>query len=130
MSMQVVLTLSDELYERARQWATMTQREMPQILTEALEIILTPLREPLENTPPVTSMSDAEIMALTQLQMAPQQGKRLDHLLDKQREGQLTMPEQTELQGLMQRYHQLWLRQSEALREAVRRGLREPLTPA
>ena len=29
----------------------------------------------------------------------------------------------------MQVYQQLWVRQSEALAEAVRRGLRAPLTP-
>jgi hypothetical protein len=129
MSTQVVLTLSDDLYARAKQWAALTRRDLPETLTDALEIVLTPLPEPPKGELPVTSMSDAEVMALAQAQMAPQQGTRLDHLLAKQREEQLTTPEQAELLALMQGYHRLWLRQSEALAEAVRRGLREALAP-
>jgi hypothetical protein len=129
MSTQVVLTLSDDLYERAKQWAALTQRNVPQTLTDALEIVLTPLPEPPAGEPPVTTMSDAEVMALAQAQMAAQQGKRLDQLLAKQREDELTAPEQSELLALMQEYHRRWIRQSEALAEAVRRGLREPLAP-
>jgi hypothetical protein len=44
------------------------------------------------------------------------------------REATLTTPEQAELFALIQVYQQLWVRQSEALAEAVRRGLRAPLT--
>jgi hypothetical protein len=74
-------------------------------------------------------MSDTEVMALAQAQMSPQQGKRLDHLLARQREESLAAHEQAELLALMQEYNRLWIRQSEALAEAVRRGLREPMTP-
>ena len=129
MSTQVVLTLSDDLYARAKQWAALTRRDLPETLMDALEIVLTPLLEPPAGEPPVTSMSDAEVMALAQAQMAPQQGTRLDQLLAKQREDQLTAPEQSELLALMQGYHRLWIRQSEALVEAVRRSLREALAP-
>jgi hypothetical protein len=44
-------------------------------------------------------------------------------------EATLTTQEQAELLALMQVYQQRWVRQSEALAEAVRRGLRAPLTP-
>jgi hypothetical protein len=128
MSTQVVLTLSDDLYEQARQWAALTRREVPQLLTEALALILTPVRVPPAGDLPVTTLSDAEVLALAQVQMAPQQGKRLDQLLAKQGEGTLTAPEQAEILALMQIYHQLWVRQSEALAEAVRRGVHAPLT--
>ncbi len=129
MGMQVVLTLSDDLYERAKQWASRSQRDVPQTLTDALEIVLTPVPESLESEPAVTTMSDAEVLALTQVQMAPRQGRRLDDLLAMQREEPLAAPEQAELLALMQEYNRLWIRQSEALAEAVRRGLRQPLTP-
>ena len=129
MGMQVVLTLSDDLYERAKQWAARTQRDVPQTLTDALELVLTPVQESPEPEPSVTMMSDIEVMALAQAQMAPQQGRRLDDLLAKQREEPLTAHEQTELLALMQEYNRLWIRQSAALGEAVRRGLRKPLTP-
>ncbi len=53
----------------------------------------------------------------------------LSRLLEKEREGELTGSERPELLALMQVYNQLWIRQSEALAEAGRRGLRRPLEP-
>ena len=41
----------------------------------------------------------------------------------------LSVPEQTELLALMQVYQEGLLRKAQALREAVRRGLRPPLEP-
>jgi hypothetical protein len=61
--------------------------------------------------------------------MKPAQGRRLSELLEEQREGALAKGERPELLALMQVYSQLWIRQSEALAEAVRRGLRELLEP-
>ena len=129
MSTQVVLTLSDDLYEQAQHWAVLTQRDVPQLLTEALALVLTPVGAPPVGGPPVTALSDAEVLALAQVQMVPQQGHRLDQLLAKQGEETLGVQEQAELLALMQVYHQLWVRQSEALAEAVRRGVHAPLTP-
>jgi len=63
------------------------------------------------------------------VQIALQQDHGLDQLLTtKQGETTLTAQEQAELLALMQVYQQLWVRQSEALAEAVHRGLRAPLT--
>jgi hypothetical protein len=59
--------------------------------------------------------------------MDKDQDDRLGKLLEKQREDALTTTEQVSLMALMQIYHQLWIRQSEALAEAVKRGLRPPL---
>ena len=78
---------------------------------------------------PVASLSDEEVLALAGAQMEPTQGRRLSELLEKQREGELTEGERSTLLALMQVYNQLWIRQSEALAEAVRRGLRKPLEP-
>jgi hypothetical protein len=94
-----------------------------------MQVVLTPVQESPESEPAVTTMSDAEVLALTQVQMAPRQGRRLDDLLAMQREESLAAPAQAELLALMQEYNRLWIRQSEALAEAVRRGLRQPLTP-
>ncbi len=129
MSTQIVLTLSDDLYERAKRWASRTQRDVPQTLTDALEIVLTPVQESLEHEPEVTALSDTEVIALTEVKMSPYQGKRLDELVTKQQEESLAAPEQAELLALMQEYNRLWIRQSEALAEAVRRGLQKPMTP-
>jgi hypothetical protein len=129
MSTQVVVTLPDDLYAQAQHWAALTHREVPQLLTEALALVLTPIGAPPGDAPPIAILSDTEVLALTQVQMPPQQGHRLDHLLAKQGEATLTTPEQAEIFALIQVYQQLWVRQSEALAEAVRRGLRAPLTP-
>jgi len=129
MSTQVTLTLSDELYERARHWATITQRDLSQALTDVLTIVLHPVHATPGPERPVSSLSDDEVLALSQAQMRQIQGSRLSKLLEKQREGVLTERERPELLALMQTYNQLWIRQSEALAEAVRRGLRKPLKP-
>ncbi len=129
MSTQVVVTLSDDLYAQAQHWAALTHREVPQFLTETLALVLTPLDPPSVEAPPVATLSDTAVLALAQGQMAPQQGQRLDQLLAKQGETTLASQEQAEVLALMQVYQQCWVRQSEALAEAVRRGLRPPLTP-
>jgi hypothetical protein len=76
---------------------------------------------------PISLLSDEDVLALCRTQMSLSSGRRLSELLEKQREGVLTGSERSELLALMQVYDQLWIRQSEALAEAVRRGLRKPL---
>lgn len=129
MNTQVTLTLSDELYEHARRWAAITQRDLSETLTDALAIVLTPVYSAPKMEKPVSSLSDEDVLALSKAQMRPEQGRRLSELLEKQREGALTGKERPELLALMQVYNHLWVRQSEALAEAVRRGLRKPLEP-
>jgi len=129
MSTQVVVTLPDDLYAQAQHWAALTHREVPQLLMEALTLVLTPIGTPPADAPPVAALSDTEVLALAQVQMPSQQGHRLDHLLTKRGEQTITAQEQAELLALMHVYQQLWVRQSEALAEAVHRGLRAPLTP-
>ena len=129
MNTQVTLTLPDELYEHARRWAITTQRDLSETLTDALTIVLTPVYTTPRLERPVSSLPDEDVLALSKAQMRPAQGRRLSELLENQREGMLTRNERPELLALMQVYEQLWIRQSEALAEAVRRGLRKPLEP-
>jgi hypothetical protein len=123
MSTQVTLTLNDELYENAKQWAALTQQDVSQILTDALRVVLTPIHTQPRLEKPVASLPDNEVLALSQVKMEQAQGERLGELLERQREAQLTDAEQSEMIALMNVYNQLWLRQSQALAEAVRRGL-------
>jgi len=129
MDTRVTLTLPDELYEHAKRWATITQRDLSETLTDALTIVLTPVYTTPRLERPVSLLSDEDVLALSKAQMRPAQGRRVSKLLEKQREGVLTEGERPELLALMQIYDQLWVRQSEALAEAVRRGLRKPLEP-
>ncbi len=129
MSMQVTLTLPDELYEQAKRWATITQQDLSETLTDALTIVLTPVHTTSELEKPVSSLSNEDVLALSKVQLKPAQGQRLSELLEKQRESVLAESERPELLALVQLYEQFWIRQSEALAEAVRRGLRKPLKP-
>ena len=129
MSTQVTLTLPDDLYEHAKRWAAITQQDLSDTITAALAIVLTPMHTAPKLERPVSSLSDEDVLALSKAQMSPTQGRRLSKLMEKQREGTLAENERPELLALMQIYDQLWIRQSEALAEAVRRGLRKPLEP-
>ena len=107
----------------------MTQRDLSETLTDALTIVLTPVYSAPELEGPVANLPNEELLALTKLQMKPAQGQRFSELLKKQREGLLNESERLELLALGRIYEQFWLRQSEALAESVRRGLRQPLEP-
>jgi hypothetical protein len=41
-----VVTLPDDLYAQAQHWAALTHREVPQLLMEALTLVLTPIGTP------------------------------------------------------------------------------------
>lgn len=127
MTRQVILELPDELYEQAQSWAALNQQELPGALTDVLSLALAPL--PALQSPPadVSGMDDAEVLSLSTVQMEDELGAQLDELLEQQSNGTISPEGQRTLNALMQVYHQLWLRQSSALAEAVRRGLRPPL---
>lgn len=124
---EITLQLPDKLYERARQWAAITQKEMSVALTDALTIVLTPVYTSPELDKPISILSDEAVLEQAELRMTAVQGQRFSHLLAEQQEGSLSDEENRELFALAQLYQRLWLRQSEALAEAVRRGLRSPM---
>ncbi len=125
--MEITLQLPDKLHEQAKQWAAITQQELGVALTDALTVILTPVYTTPELEEPVTSLSDDALLAQSEMKMATAQGARFSTLLAEQREETLSDEAHRELFALTQLYQRLWLRQSEALAEAVRRGLRPPL---
>jgi CopG antitoxin of type II toxin-antitoxin system len=77
----------------------------------------------------ISKLADREILALTELRMDPEADRRLSGLLQEQQAGTLSHLESAELAALMKGYELGLLRQSQALAEAVRRGLMAPLTP-
>ncbi len=129
MSRQITLELPDEVLNRAEQLATLACRDVREVLAEAVSVVLPPLDVVLGESRPVSEMSDSEVLKLADLQLVPVQDRRLSLLLDKQQAGTLTDQERTELLALMQVYEANLLRQAEALVEAVRRRLREALSP-
>lgn len=129
MNRHVTLELPNEVLNRVERLATLARRDVKEVLADAVAMALPPLDVVLGESPPVSGMSDDKVLRLADLRLAPAQDRRLSQLLDQQQTGTLTEPERSELLALMQVYEVNLLRQAEALAEAVRRGLREPLSP-
>jgi ABC-type metal ion transport system substrate-binding protein len=129
MSTQVTVTLSDEAYRHVERLAQLMGRNVADVLADTIDLSLTPLGPPSEKIKSVSELSDQEVLSLADLQMDPAQDRRLSVLLDRQQAGLLTEAERAELLALMQIYQEGLLRKAQALHEAVRRGLREPLEP-
>lgn len=128
MSVQITLNLPEPLVERAKQFGSATKRDVEAILTDSLEMMWPALSGlPEINYPPTSGLPDEEVLALVNAKMDKSQNDRLGWLQAKGKEEGLTREEQYELLTLMQIYQLGQLRKSEALAEAVRRGLREPL---
>lgn len=128
MSTQIVLNLPDDTYERVTQFATYAKRNVPDIIAAALASTL-PSLAVLAQLRDIAKLSDREVLELTALRMTPEADRRLSELLDRQQAGELTDLEQAELAALMRMYEMGLLRQSQALAEAVHRGLIPPLQP-
>jgi hypothetical protein len=124
-----MVTLPDEVYRAAERLAQLTSREVADVLADTLALSLPPLSPQPALVPPITDLSDEEVLALTALQMTPEQDQRLSTLLQQQQAGELADAERAELLALMQGYQEGLLRKAQALQEAVQRGLREPLEP-
>lgn len=127
MSMQVTVTLPDDIYRRAAYLAQLTGRDVSEVLAETINHSLHPLGLLDSIDRPVADLSDTEILAASNAQMDAAQDQRLSALLEKQQAGELSSEERTTLFALMQVYQDGLLRKAQALREAVRRGLRSPL---
>jgi hypothetical protein len=129
MSTQITLSLPEEVLERATLWATRVGRPVGELLAEAIELSLLPLGGSAERGDSITTWTDEEVLAATEAELSPADDRRLSELLHRQQAATLTAAERPELQALMQLYQAGLLRKATALREAVRRGLREPLQP-
>lgn len=102
---------------------------MEAVLTEVLSTALPPLNAVSGRIGNLQLLSDVEILHLSELQPEPEWDRRLSGLLERQQAGELTLLEGEELRAMMGEYEANLLLKSEALVEAVRRGLRPPLSP-
>lgn len=128
MSTQITITLPDEVYQRAERFARLANRDIASVVADTIELSIPPISPESAALEPVSALDDEQVLALTQLQMEPEQDARLSDLLDRQQSGILTEIEPIELQTLMQIYQEGLLRKATALSEAVKRGLMEPLS--
>jgi hypothetical protein len=123
---QVTLNVPEPIYRDAEAIAQQTGREIADVLTDTLGFIWT--RED-EVSAAVQSLSDPDVLKLADSTMSSEQDTRFSELLSLQQESALSPTEATELQTLLNAYQTGLLRKAQAIREAVRRGLREPLAP-
>ena len=131
MAVEVTLTLPETLVEQARRFGQTTQQDAEDVLADALEW-LSPLIEDSPEaifSPPVAALTDKEVLELANAQLDVAQNRRLGDLLAKAKAAGLSVAERYELAALMMTCQIGRLRKSEALAEAVRRGLRAPLNP-
>ena len=127
MSTQITITLPDEVYQRAERFARLANRNLEAVLADTIDLSIPPVRPQAETLNPIFELSDEDVLFLTELQLEPDQDRRLSELLDRQQAGSLTETERPELKALMQLYQEGLLRKATALSEAVRRGLMTPL---
>ncbi len=76
----------------------------------------------------IEKLSNANILALANLQLAESQQETLHELLEKNSEGDLTNLERKYLDDLMEVYNDALLTKAKAMRVAVERGLMPPLS--
>lgn len=127
MSTQITITLPDEVYRRAERFARLANRDVADVLADTLYLSIPAVSPEVTDLEPISTLSDEQVLALTDLQMEPDQDSELSELLDRQQAGLLTEDERQTLQVLMQIYQESLLRKATALSEAVKRGLIEPL---
>ncbi len=128
MSTQITITLPDEVYQRAERLARLANRDITSVLVDTIRLSIPPIGVDILDLEPISDLPDEHVLALTELQMEPDQDARLSELLDRQQAALLTEDERLELQVLMQIYQEGLLRKATALSEAVKRGLMEPLS--
>ena len=129
MSSQVTVTLADGVLKRAEMLAQRTGRPVADLLAETIELSLRPLGTPAADEPALADWPDADVVATVEVELPAAEDARLTDLLDRQQAGVLANGEHAELVALVERYQALLLRKAQALREAVRRGLRMPPAP-
>ena len=126
MSEQVIVTLPDELLQRAQVWANQTGRPLEDFLAESIEASLGPFGE---SPIPADHWSDEDVLATLDFELPREDDERLTQLLNQQRGDSLSEQDAVELRRLMTVYQERLLRKAVALREAVRRGLRSAPAP-
>lgn len=128
MATRIIVSLPDNVYDQAARLAQLMNNDVSRVLAETIELALSPLGASDACLTPVEELSDSEVLTVSNLHMDEAQGRRLGRLLDRQQVGNVSEAERNELAALMQVYHECLVRKAQALAEAVRRGLQEPLT--
>jgi hypothetical protein len=129
MTVEVTLQLSEGLIEDAQRLGSAVSKDVTTVLTAALEQ-LWPALEHLTGEaffPEISQLEDREVLQLATSKLQETQNARLGELQAIGKATGLTEPERYELLALLHIFQLGQLRKSEAMAEAVNRGLMEPL---
>lgn len=123
MTNQVVVSLPEHIYLRAQRFAELTGNSLETAISDMLVLSLPPLTSEFDTTP-IENLSNERVIALADSRMDIAYSNRMSVLQDKQQASTLSPEEQAELQMIMDIYNAGQLRKTQALVEAVKRGLR------
>jgi hypothetical protein len=122
MSEVITLELPDTLVQSARAIAARSNRRVEDVLVEWLDRSASEV--------PVETLPDDQVLLLCDLTMQEADQQALNELLARQREGTLDDAERPVLNALMGVYRSGLVRKAQAVKVAVERGLRPPLSTA
>lgn len=131
MTIPITINLPESLAASVERLGEATAREISDVLLDTLEIVLPTLDNLSEMSinSNIADISDEEVLELANLKMDVFQNQRLGELQAKGKNTGLTAGERYELLILMSLYQIGQLRKSEGLAEAVKRGIKTPLSP-
>jgi hypothetical protein len=131
MTIPITINLPESLAASIQRLGEATAREISDVLLDTLEIVLPTLDNLSEMSinSSIPDISDEEVLELANLKMDVVQNQRLGELQAKGKNTGLTAGERYELLILMSLYQMGQLRKSEGLAEAVKRGIKIPLSP-
>lgn len=130
MTVEITLQLTENLIARAVQLGSATHRDVDAVIADALELLWFTLEgvPNLDRQSPIAELPDHEVLSLANTKMDEIQNQRLGYLQTKGKATGITNAERYELFALLQIYQLGQIRKSEAMAEAVGRGLRNPLS--
>lgn len=127
MVAQYQVTLTEQIHKRANKLANFSGRTIEDMLPVMLMLSAPTFTHPLDLDHPVSDLPDEDVLALTNLQMLPENNARHSELVHAKGSRQLTDEEESEVRILTDVSDIGLIFKSEALVQCVKRGLREPL---
>jgi predicted DNA-binding protein len=105
MTTQITITLPDETYLRAQRFARLANRDIASVLADTVIGALPAMSQQIDHLEAIATLTDEQILALTELQMEPEQDQRLSTLLSEQQSRTLATAELEELEGSIPLVH-------------------------
>lgn len=125
---RLTVDLPDDLANSVTLMAASRGWDAPQMAIELIRSSLS-LREAEDDLAAMQTLSDNEVIAMADLRLSPADDARLSELLELNSEGEITSDQVGELDKLMVIHDDALLKKSLGWAEAVRRKLRQPISP-